>query len=194
MSHDNNEAVCKLDANRILRDSIRYDKPTAAVQLEEFHFTILLFYIFIQRVIKVWYCCIYFIWNACESNVEVDTRLSGYLSTFSGIYDFITIIIRGGPTEKYVPCFQRIRNKFALNMSNTQFLTLFTIYYFCCSGFLENSVEIYWTTILKSDVKTIALLSMSILRIGILQTLLQLRKKQLCIYLNAMWKLRIWDV
>lgn len=110
MSHDNNEAVCKLDANRILRDNIRYDKPIAAAQLEEFHFTILLFLyciLYIQRVIKVWYCCIYLILNACEKNVEVDTRLNGYLSTFSGIYDFITIIVGGGPIEKYVPCFQR---------------------------------------------------------------------------------------
>lgn len=64
---------------------------------------------------------VYFILNACESNVEVDTRLNGYLSTFSGTYDFITIIVGGGPTEKYVPCFQRIRNKFALSMSNTKY-------------------------------------------------------------------------
>lgn len=78
------------------------------------------FNIFLQGVIKVWYCCTYFILNACESNVEVDTRLNGYLSNFSGIYDFITIIIGGGPTEKYVPCFQRIRKRFTLNMSNTQ--------------------------------------------------------------------------
>lgn len=45
---------------------------------------------------------------------------------------------------------------------------MFSINYFFCSGFLENSVEIYRTTILKSDVKAIALLSMSILRIVIL--------------------------
>lgn len=48
-----------------------------------------------------------FILNACESNVEIDTRLNGYISIFSGIYDFTTILVGGGPTEKYVPCFQR---------------------------------------------------------------------------------------
>lgn len=47
LSHYNNEAVCKLDANRILRDDIRYDKPIATAQLEQFGFTIVLFFVYI---------------------------------------------------------------------------------------------------------------------------------------------------
>lgn len=149
--------------------------------------------IFIQEAIKVWYCCIYFILNACESNDEADTRLSGYLSTFSGIHDFITIIVRGGPTEKYVPCFQRIRNKLALSTSNTKYFNLVYNLLLLLQWFSWKQCWNLLDNYLKSEVETIALLSMSILRIGILQTLIQFRKKQLCIYINAMWKLRIWN-